>query len=100
MIYISEIDSIIDFNNIMMDYSNFENLYETVGIQPVFLGLGTSSTTNHMHEIPQIFLEKNLKLTTLRNLEIESFIKLVRSVITSSESFQSTIQGSCDINFE
>ncbi|PWI48689.1 hypothetical protein CEE45_05620 [Candidatus Heimdallarchaeota archaeon B3_Heim] len=100
MIYIFENKDLTLFNEVKTDYYTFEHLYKTVNIQPVFLGVGNKQDSNVMKHIHQTLKEMNHKLDELEQNRNNSFTQLIRSVIIKSKSFQSTTQGSCDINLE
>ncbi len=69
-------------------------------IQPIFLGVGNKQDPEVAEQIHQTLREMNFTLEELEQIENYSFTQLIRSVITKSKSFQSTTQGSCDINSE
>lgn len=100
MIYVFKKNDSYAFNEIKTDFHTFEQLYKTVDIQPIFLGVGNKQDPEVAEQIHQTLREMNFTLEELEQIENYSFTQLIRSVITKSKSFQSTTQGSCDINSE
>ncbi|MHA2108891.1 MAG: hypothetical protein ACW99R_14405 [Candidatus Hodarchaeales archaeon] len=100
MIYIFEIDNISCFNKVKTDFFIFENLYKTVEIHPYFLGMGHEEDFGVSNQIRQELDRLNLRYQKLELKDNNSFTQQIRSIVSKSKTFQSTTQGSCDIDLE
>ena len=100
MIYIYEKAHTDSFNEVKTDYLVFEDFYKTVDIRPVFLAVGSDHPSHLTKQKQEVPTDSNLKFLEYPQLEVDTFTKLVQSLISNSKSFQSTTQGSCDVDFE
>ena len=100
MIYIFEKEDKSSFEEVKSDFDTFNQLYKTVEIQPVFLGIGTTQESEVTSKIIQALSESDISYNEFIALQNENFTQFIRSIIANSKSFIATTQGSCDVNLE
>ena len=100
MIYIFEKNKSECFNEVKIDYLIFEDLYKTVEIQPNFLSVDTGEEKGITAQILEELSKLKITNQILELKENNSFAQIIKSILSKSKTFQSTTQGSCDINLE
>ncbi len=98
MIYIYEKGDIESFKEIIADFLMFKDIYQSMNSYPFFLGVESQSSQESMDEIIEYVKKYGLNNKEINITDIQSFDQFLRSIIMNSQSFQSTTQGSCDIN--
>jgi len=98
MIYIYEKGDLVSFKEIITDFLMFKDIYQSTNSYPFFLGIESQSSQESMDNIIEYVKRYDLNYKEINITEIQSFDQFLRSIISNSQSFQATTQGSCDIN--
>ena len=98
MLYLFEKGDLVSFEEIVKDFLKFKDFYDSINSNPIFLGLNNHSNQESMDKIDQEVQKYELKYREVNITDADSFEHFLRKFILNSESFQATVQGSCDIN--
>ncbi|MHA2123382.1 MAG: hypothetical protein ACW990_19460 [Promethearchaeota archaeon] len=98
LFYIFEKGNFESFKKLMKDFLKFKDFYRSMNSNPIFLGLNNHSNPENMDTIDQEVKKYKVKYREVDVSDNNSFEHFLRKFILNSESFQATVQGSCDIN--
>jgi hypothetical protein len=99
MIYIFSMSKYFHFEGVLKDFSFYEEFFGRIGVQPVLLGINPNSD-GLKNDVEKELAVKNLKLVVINQPTKDNISNMVKSVISSSKTFISTTQGSCDVDLE
>jgi hypothetical protein len=98
ILYLFEKGDLVSFEEIVNDFLKFKDFYKSMNSNPIFLGLISHSNQESMAKIDQEVKKYEFKYREVNVSDTNSFEHFLRQFILNSESFQATVQGSCDIN--